>query len=92
MSNSKTRRTPEQWQSIIDQQIASELSAPKYCKQSGIAYQSFAHWRNKLATSTEQTPTPTFIELSVADVTKPDSSDWLVELDLAPGIQLRIAR
>ena len=32
------RRTPDQWQGLIDQQRHSGLSALQFCKQQGIGY------------------------------------------------------
>lgn len=90
------RRTAEQWQRLVDQQIQSGLSGAAFCKAEGIKYQSFMNWRTKL-TQTGDAPASEsqFIELTAAE---PDqlhdasSSYWLIELDLAPGVQLRIAR
>ena len=90
------RRTAEQWQHLVDQQIHSGLSGAAFCKAEGIKYQSFMNWRKKLGknrVSSQSTPEPGFIELTSADelpVSNPSS--WTIELDLAPGVQLRIAR
>lgn len=92
------RRTAEQWQALLDQQSNSGLTAPKFCKAENIAYQSFMSWRKKLASkvrpATDSEPTqPTFIELTADSNSEHDQdSPWRIELDLAPGVQLRIAR
>lgn len=95
--DNKTRnpqRTAEQWQSIVDQQIQSGLSGAAFCKAEGFQYQSFMNWRKKLENTTPETEATTeakFVELTRND--EPASSEhWHIELDLAPGIQLRIAR
>jgi len=90
------RRTAEQWQHLVDQQIHSGLSGAAFCKAEGIKYQSFMNWRTKL-TQPEDTRSsePQFIELTEAEpeaLHQACSSQWLIELDLAPGVQLRIAR
>ena len=88
------RRTVEQWQAIVDQQIASGLSGAAFCKSEGIKYQSFMNWRLKLTTSKGPVPTEAgFIELTKPEQSNEEKpSEWLLELDLAPGVQLRIAR
>ena len=44
-----TRRTPEQWQALIQQWQDSELSAPQFCQQHDIGYASFCNWRKRLS-------------------------------------------
>jgi len=97
MSDTNTRalrRTAEQWQTIVDQQIQSGLSGAAFCKAQGIKYQSFMNWRMKLTISDSATPSETpFIELTAPEqLHDAQSNRWLLELDLAPGVQLRIAR
>lgn len=94
-ANRAPRRTTEQWQSIVNQQIQSGLSGAAFCKAEGIKYPSFMNWRLKLKRNGEDAlPAADFIELTTPDVSTDDDkpSDWLVELDIAPGVQLRIAR
>lgn len=92
--NQTPRRTTEQWQTLVDQQIQSGLSGAAFCKSEGIQYQSFMNWRLKLSRTNEVlSAEPDFIELTTPDVSHDGNpSDWLVELDIAPGVQLRIAR
>jgi len=94
VSTRAPRRTAEQWQALVDQQIQSGLSGAAFCQSEGIKYQSFMNWRTRLSDSHEMTPKETqFVELTAAPQPEEDSkTDWLIELDLAPGIQLRIAR
>jgi len=93
-TNRAPRRSAEQWQFIVNQQIQSGLSGAAFCKAEGIKYQSFMNWRLKLNRNGEDAfPTSDFIELTAPDASVADKSrDWLVELDIAPGVQLRIAR
>lgn len=90
------RRTAEQWQRIVEQQRQSGLSGAAFCKAEGIKYQSFMNWRTKI-TQTENVSSSEsqFIELTATDPGPSRDvalSQWLIELDLAPGVQLRIAR
>ena len=52
------------------------------------------NWRLKLANSKASEPTHTgFVELTAPEHSSQDKpSEWLLELALAPGVQLRIAR
>ena len=43
-----TRRSPEQWQALIDQWQHSGLSVPVFCKQHGLGNASFYKWRQRL--------------------------------------------
>ena len=88
------QRSADQWQAIVNQQIQSGLSGAAFCKAEGLKYQSFMNWRKKLDNNTtdiEALPEANFIELTHG---QPASSEpnWHIVLDLAPGIQLRIAR
>lgn len=94
----KPRQNPAHWQSIIDQQLASGLSAPQFCALHDVTYQSFMRWRKKLAADpvgiAPVDSHPDFVELTAPDNHSPvvTTSLWHIELDLAPGVQLRIAR
>jgi len=88
------QRTAEQWQAIVNQQLKSGLSGAAFCKAEGLKYQSFMNWRKKLENNNADIEVLTeanFIELTHD---QPASSEphWHIELDLAPGVQLRIAR
>jgi len=55
----RKHRTPEQWQTLVDQQRASGLSAPQFCKQEKIGYASFCNWRKRLSDpSTDESSGP----------------------------------
>ena len=92
----KPRQNAEQWQMLINQQLASGMSAPAFCSQNDIAYQSFMRWRKKLELepimARVSDKVAEFIELTTPEDMLPAKRQWYIELDLAPGIQLRIAR
>ncbi len=91
MQNTKrNRRTRQQWQEIVDRYRESGLTAPKFCAEQNISYASFMKWKQSLPDGgADQEKLPEFVELTPTS-TLP--SQWHIELDLAPGIQLRIAR
>jgi len=88
------RHSSAQWQSLIEDQVSSGLSATQFCKQYQIGYASFCAWRKKLSSSVlsrNHTPTPEFVEL-----TPPQNSTvvqpWAVELQVGADLILRIAK
>jgi len=85
-----TRRTPEQWKSLVSEQQKSELSAPQFCRQFDIAYASFSKWKNRIVNDEIDKPEtlPAFIEVEPEAGVK---NNWAVELDLGTGMVLRIA-
>lgn len=46
--SSYIRRSQSEWQSLIDTQNTSGLSAKSYCEKQGISYASFCAWRRRL--------------------------------------------
>jgi len=94
----KRRQNSVQWQSVIDQQQASGMSVPQFCAQHDITYQSFMRWRKKLAADPVEMASvdsqAEFVELTAPGNLPPAvaAGAWHIELDLAPGVQLRIAR
>jgi len=88
------RRSAKQWQELIDQQLASGLSAPHFCKENNLGYPSFSAWRKRLTQSTNNASVPpAFVELTTPQKqTTPSPPAWTVELDLGSGVCLRIAQ
>jgi len=93
---SYARRTRAQWEALVAEQCASQLSAPQFCKQHEVAYASFSKWRTKLKKADvavdEPEPITPFMELTAPTTSELTEQQWHIELDLAPGVQLRIAR
>lgn len=92
----RVRRTRNQWQAIIARQADSGLSARAFCEAEEIGYASFVQWRRRLADNRQHSQAmPSFIELT-SELSAPTDEipepRWHIELDLAPGVQLRIAR
>lgn len=86
------RRTGQQWQVIVDSYQASGLSAPQFCRDENINYVSFAKWKKRLSHDTlTDGGQPAFIELTQEHAGL-QQTRWHIEVDLAPGVQLRIAR
>ncbi|MHA7881555.1 MAG: IS66 family insertion sequence element accessory protein TnpA [Saccharospirillum sp.] len=93
------RRTPSQWQSLIEQQKQSGLSVPTFCTEHAISPASFYKWRQRFETSEpgpETKPEPSFIDLSAlsSKVGNPIDADrpWHIVLSLGNGVELRLSQ
>ena len=92
-----TRRTPEQWQTLVSQWRNSGQSAARFCETHGIGYASFCQWRKRLTDETapaaessraERAP---FIDLDTL-ASLGQGSGWSIVLSLGDGIELRLSR
>jgi len=93
----KSRRTPEQWRRLIEQQRAGHRSAKAFCQEQGIAYATFLYHKRKLAKSSPEPgalPPAPVGEGGFIEVRGPEAGGrpWDVELALGDGIVLRIRR
>ena len=86
-----------QWQTVIDQQQASDMSQRAFCNSQGIGLSTFTHWKRKLenkpATAPEKLPEQEkWIELSSDLDTTDDKTPqtWHLELELPGGVTLRM--
>jgi len=89
-----TRRSAEEWRTVIDEQSASALSAPQFCKQHNIGYASFCQWRKRLSQSSipePAQPVTNFVAVTPFSSQSEDPS-WLVELELGSDIVLRVGK
>ena len=82
----RTHRTPEQWDRIYQDWLASGLSLPKYCKQANVPYQSLYNYNRRqsqanAAVQSSSPAEPAFIE--VGSMASLDSGL------MAPDTQLR---
>ncbi len=93
----RTRRTPEQWRALIDQQRDSGLSAMQFCKQQNIGYASFCNWRKRLSyqplSEVSDSGEAGFLDLSSLMGASPSSgSGWNIVLSLGNGVELRLSQ
>lgn len=100
------RRTPAEWQAIVERQTASGLSQEAFCASEGIALSTFARWKSRLAGALaarepdRSPPSPLFAELRLPAEPKarscgpatPAEPGWDIELELGAGVCLRIRR
>jgi len=81
------RKTKEQWQAIVNDFTASNLSAPELCKRHNIQYSSFSKWRQRFAENTSikepyEQESSSFIDVSTL-VNK--NKNWNITLKLGMG-------
>ncbi|MBC8476501.1 MAG: IS66 family insertion sequence element accessory protein TnpB [Gammaproteobacteria bacterium] len=84
----RIRRSPEQWQQIINQQHRSGLSATRFCQQELICYPVFRKWLVKLEAADEPAP---LLDLSDLIASRQPAT-WDIELELGDGVVLRLRR
>ena len=93
----RKHRTPEQWQTLVDQQRDSGLSASKFCKQESIGYASFCNWRKRLSDPSTHDSAGSgeagFLDLSSLMGNSPSSGPgWHIVLSLGNGVELRLSQ
>ena len=64
--NQRTKKSIQEWESLIQQQEQSQLSQRQFCVENNIGYASFAKWRQKLKASN-----PEFLPINPAKVPSP---------------------
>lgn len=90
-----TRRTPDQWQSLILQWQDSNLSALQFCQQQDVGYASFCNWRKRLSalpSPTDKSEEPVqFLDLQSL-TSSSGSGSWNIVLSLGNGVELRLSQ
>ena len=90
------RRTPEQWQALIDQWQSSGQSAARFCDAQAISYASFCSWRKRLADDQALPTAAANQEVSFIDLGALSSSGegraWNIVLSLGTGVELRLSQ
>lgn len=92
MSRPYQRQSSEQWQSLVDAQQSSGLSAAKFCKQNQISYASFCKWKQRFSgsqTNPSELNNTDFVDLSALS-SRPDK--WHITLALGDGVELTLSR
>ncbi len=94
MSQHYIRRSPDQWQQIIDEHALSGLSQERFCKDKDLSFSTFQSWRKKLGTpSSSQSG---FVEIPRASTSEQRTlaldQGLHVRLELGAGVVLEISR
>jgi len=98
-SNRRARRSPAQWQGLIERAAHSPLSIGAFCGAEGISTASFYSWRKRLgavppgaAVAETTAEDDAFLELGMLGTDVGDSARWDIELQLGAGLVLRLRR
>jgi hypothetical protein len=98
-SNRGARRSPAQWQGLIERAARSPLSIGAFCGSEGISTASFYSWRRRLgevapsrAVAEAAGEGGAFLELGVLGSEATGPAPWDIELDLGAGLVLRLRR
>ena len=88
------RRTPEQWQQLIEQQATSDLTQKDFCQKHDIRSATFGYWKRKFSKvpPVDQPSESSWLDLSALTMADDQSESWKVELDLGNGIVLRLSQ
>ena len=85
------RRSPSEWQQLIDEQARSGQSQRAFCAARALSAKSFQHWKRQLAaTAAAASPSP-WLELGALPE-RPVITAWDLELALGDGVCLRLRR
>lgn len=95
----RVRRSPAQWQGLIERAAHSPLSIAAFCGAEGISTASFYSWRKRLGgvapgTAVAETTAEggAFLELGVLGGEVAGPAPWGIELQLGAGLVLRLRR
>jgi hypothetical protein len=86
------RRGREEWERLMVEYEAGEVSQRVFCAQRGLAYSSFGYWRKRLRGALEgaDRSMPALLELPGLPRCGFESTPWRIELELGEGIVLRV--
>lgn len=91
-SRRRIRRSPSEWQQLIDEQAGSGLSQSAFCTARGISVASFRNWKRRLAAESQAQPeSGPWLELGTLGG-RAESGGWEIELELGDGLCLRLRR
>jgi transposase-like protein len=85
------RRTPQEWQQIIEAQRVSNLSIADFCRQHGLNLSTF-YLQHKKATELALPPsTNDWMPFDTQVQHEPMSRQWQIELKLPNGVVLNMS-
>ena len=86
----KTRRTADDWQTILNQFADSGLSVKQFCLREKLAQSNFYLWRKRLQAEASSSLTQD-AHWQLLTSAQPDAP-WDIELALPGGVTLRMRR
>jgi len=94
---SRTIRSPDQWQHLIEAQAASGQTQVAFCAEHGLSKSSFQLWKRRFRAASpnahpDSPPTALFTPLMGESEPSRTPTGWDIELDLSDGVCLRLRR
>ena len=91
------RRSPQEWKSLVEEQIESGLSAPQFCKDNDISYASFSVWKRRFQSTESHATTDNRLEgqsgfIDLSSLPSSPESGWRITLRLGNGVELELSQ
>ncbi len=91
--NYSPRRTPEQWQALVDQWQRSGQTAARFCEDNAIGYASFCNWRKRLIDDSAPLAEQDVSFIDISTLPSPGTGrTWNIVLSLGNGVELRLSQ
>lgn len=92
MSTRRPRKTANQWEKLVDQQISSGMSIAEFCKQHDVALSTFSKWhrRFKVNTATAKNAFKQVKTLQPSATPAPASQGSVISVQVGHNILLTI--
>jgi len=86
-----------EWQSLVQEQTASGLSARSFCAERGVGVASFYKWRQRFSAASHGPEDSGFSFVDVSTLAMSSGNEacdrrWQIELELGDGLVLRLNR
>jgi hypothetical protein len=86
-----TRRSPDEWQHIIDMQEASDMTVAEFCHAHQINQSTFYLQRKKRSEMGLPQRNSQWLPIDAVMPTMPDTRQWQIELRLPNGVVLNMS-
>jgi hypothetical protein len=87
----RSRRSPEHWLALIEQQATSNLSIATFCQQQGIGSASFYKWKQYWLDKTDiAKPEAASGFIDLTKLNDEPTSAWNIVLRLGNGMELQL--
>lgn len=86
-----TRRTPEEWQQLIDAQEASDMTIAQFCHTHHVNQSTFYLQRKKRQALALPQTSGQWLPVDTMASHQPDTRQWQIELTLPNGVVLNMS-
>ncbi|WP_395340329.1 IS66 family insertion sequence element accessory protein TnpA [Ningiella sp. W23] len=85
------RRSPQEWQQLIDAQEASDMTIAQFCHRHHITQSTFYLQRKKRQGLSLPQTTSQWLPIDTMASHQPDTRQWQIELTLPNGVVLNMS-